>query len=108
MLKVDFFNENPNGVPLVYVVIAAQYDGKWVFVRHKERDTYENPGGHIETGEDYLAAAKRELYEETGAKEFTLDFISIYTVTTDEKAEGGYLFRFICRISGICGWKSNR
>src|SRR5690554_3050884 len=92
MLKVDYCSEKPSGTPLTYVVIAARHNGKWVLVRHKERDTYEIPGGHIETGEDYLAAANRELYEETGAKEFTLDFISIYTVTTDKKADGGYLF----------------
>lgn len=92
MLKIGFCNEKPSGVPLTYVVIAARYNGEWVFVRHRERDTYEIPGGHIETGEDYLAAAKRELYEETGAKDFALDFISIYTVMTDKRADGGYLF----------------
>lgn len=62
MLKVNFCNEKPSGASLTYVVIAARYNGKWVLVRHRERDTYEVPGGHIETGEDYLAAAKREFH----------------------------------------------
>lgn len=92
MLKVDFHIEKPDSVPLSYVVIVARHNGKWVLVRHRKRDTYEIPGGHIETGEDYLAAAKRELYEETGAVDFTLDFITIYSVTTGKKADGGYLF----------------
>ena len=30
------------------------------------------PKGHVEEGEDYLTAAKREIYEETGIKELTL------------------------------------
>ena len=92
MIKVEFHREEPTGIPLTYVVIAARHNGEWLFVRHKERSTYEIPGGHIESGEDYISAAKRELYEETGAKEFTLDFVSIYTVASDEKTSGGYLF----------------
>ncbi|HCS74332.1 MAG TPA: hypothetical protein DIW17_10720 [Clostridiales bacterium] len=92
MLKVEFHAQAPVDIDLTYVVIAARHGGKWLFVRHKERTTYEIPGGHIETGEDYLTAAKRELFEETGAKEFSLDFVSVYTVTSDEKASGGYLF----------------
>ena len=46
-------------------------------MRHKDRSTFEIPGGHIEDGEDYISCAKRELYEETGAKEFDLHFIDI-------------------------------
>jgi 8-oxo-dGTP diphosphatase len=91
-ITVDFLQSEPEHIPLEYVVIVARYNGKWVCVRHKERSTYEVPGGHIEPGEDYIAAAKRELYEETGATDFSLDFISIYTVTTDVKTDGGYLF----------------
>ena len=37
---------------------------------HKERDTWESPGGHIDEGETPLEAAERELYEETGAIDF--------------------------------------
>jgi len=36
----------------LYAVIAAQYRGKWVFVRHKDRQTWEIPGGHKEKGEE--------------------------------------------------------
>lgn len=92
VIQVDFYKEKPQGISLTFVVIASRFQGKWLYVRHKERDTYEIPGGHIEFGEDYLVAANRELYEETGAKEFTLDLVSIYTVTKEEKTDGGYLF----------------
>lgn len=51
-------------------VIAARSKDKWVFCRHKQRDTWEMPGGHREQGETIDEAAKRELWEETGALEF--------------------------------------
>ena len=58
----------------------ATYKDKYVFVRHKERDTLEIPGGHHEDGETILETAKRELYEETGAVEFDIAPICIYSV----------------------------
>lgn len=92
MLKVDFYNKKPSDVEMAYVVIVSKYESKWVYVRHKKRSTYEIPGGHIEHGEDYINAARRELYEETGATDFSLDFVSVYTVTRDNTVSGGYLF----------------
>lgn len=53
---------------LVRVVIVSEYKGKWIFCKQKNKDTWELPGGKIEKEETPLAAAKRELYEETGAK----------------------------------------
>lgn len=31
---------------LKFAVIISKSNGKWVFCKHKERDTYEVPGGH--------------------------------------------------------------
>ena len=66
-MKVKFFDLNADK-PLKYAVICARYNGKWVFCKHKNRDTYEIPGGHREDGEDIEATAKRELWEETGRR----------------------------------------
>ena len=32
---------------VAFVVNLARYDGRWLFVRHKARATWETPGGHI-------------------------------------------------------------
>lgn len=63
-----------------FVVIFARYNGKWIFARHKERATWECAGGHIEPGESAIEAAKRELYEETGAVEFAIRPVFDYSV----------------------------
>lgn len=55
-----------------YTVICSYYKGEWVLSKHKNRDTYETQGGHIEENESPLEAAKRELYEESGIKDATL------------------------------------
>ena len=53
--------------------IFAVYEGKWIFCRQKVRTTWENPGGYIDSGETPLEAAKRELFEETGAVDFDIE-----------------------------------
>lgn len=63
---------------LKYAVICAHYQGKWVFCRHNARATWELPGGHIEPWETALEAARRELYEETGAEEADITPVGIY------------------------------
>lgn len=49
-----------------YVVVCSNYQGKWLFSRHKKRTTWETQGGHVEAGEMPMEAARRELYEESG------------------------------------------
>ena len=53
MTKVNFY-DSINDSMLKFAVIIARHNGKWVFCKHKERNTWEAPGGHREDGEDIL------------------------------------------------------
>ena len=75
-----------------YVVVFSRMNGQWLFSRHKERQTWETQGGHIEPGETPLEAAKRELYEESGAKEFTIVPVCDYWAGSDEGSSVGAVF----------------
>lgn len=77
---------------LKFAVIVARSNGKWVFCKHKERNTYECPGGHREAGEDIDETAKRELYEETGAKDYTIQPVCVYSVTAPDNFDGKETF----------------
>lgn len=74
-------------VSLKYVVIFVKQGKDWVLVRHRERSTWECAGGHIEPGETADEAAVRELYEETGAEEYTLHPLCAYSVSGAELPE---------------------
>lgn len=79
MIKIRYYESVDDGL-LKIAVIVSRFKGKWVFCKHRERMTYECPAGHREPGESILEAAKRELYEETGAVEFQISPISAYSV----------------------------
>ena len=79
MLEVKFYDTVDDSL-LKFAVIISQSNGKWVFCKRKERDTYEVPGGHREAGENILEAAKRELQEETGAVKYEIKPICVYSV----------------------------
>ena len=66
MLEVKFYDQIEDEL-LEFAVIISKTNGKWVFCKHKERNTYEVPGGHREMGETIFETAQRELREETGA-----------------------------------------
>ena len=90
-ITYHYLGEYPDSV-LKYFVMVSRYEGKWVFCRHKKRNTWEIPGGHIEKGESALDAAKRELFEETGAADFSLTPVKIYAVRSGEEKTLGMLY----------------
>ena len=73
---------------LRFAVIIAKTDGQYVFCKHKSRNTLEVPGGHREPGEMILDTAKRELYEGTGAVDFDIHPVCVYSVTAEDNFNG--------------------
>lgn len=85
MLKINFYELNTiEDNKLLFAVIMAKFNGKWIYVKHKKRQTLEIPGGHREPNENIIDTASRELFEETGAKKFNLTPVCIYSVERDE------------------------
>ena len=58
----------------------------------QKRNTYEIPGGHREQGETIEQTARRELYEETGAVDYTLTSVCVYSVIADDNFNGEETF----------------
>ena len=93
MLKINFYKlHSIENSKLKFAIIITKFKGKWIFVRHKERTTWEIPAGHRESDEDINFTASRELFEETGAKKYNLVPVCIYSVDTGKGESFGQLF----------------
>ena len=92
MVTVELITSPDVPSSVTYVVIAVRYGGGWLFVRHRKRGGYELPAGHPDEGEDSVTAAVRELMEETGALDFTMEPVTWYSVDTGSGRQFGRLF----------------
>lgn len=93
MIDIKFYKLNRVGNDrLKYAIIVASYAGRWVFVKNKNRNTWEMPAGHREKDEDIIDTASRELREETGAEDFEMIPVCIYSVTENNIESFGQLF----------------
>lgn len=75
-----------------YVVVFSRYKGKLLLSRHKNRTTWETQGGHIEPGETPAQAARRELWEESGAEEFVIVQVCAYRAGDEVSFADGVVF----------------
>lgn len=91
---VRFYDIAPDEA-LKFAVILAKHQGKWVFCKHRERETWEILSGHREPGEAIGQTARRELYEETGAVDFSIEPLFVYFVTAPWNFDGRETFGMV-------------
>ena len=91
-LEVSFYEiDDVSDHVLKYAVIMSKYNNHWIFVRHKDRITWEIPGGRREANEEIFKTAERELVEETGATKFNVKPILVYSVKNKSEKSYGLL-----------------
>ncbi|MDE6155877.1 MAG: NUDIX domain-containing protein, partial [Eubacterium sp.] len=90
-MQIRFYDEVEDSL-LKFAVVISKTNGQFVFCKHKERDTYEVPGGHRELNENIFETAKRELNEETGAVDFDITPICVYSVMAEDNFDGEETF----------------
>ena len=87
-------------VPYQYVVVMSKYQGRILLSRHRDRTTWETQGGHIEPGETPMDAARRELYEESGAVDFDIRPVFDYWAGDENGGASGQVFAAEIRTLG--------
>lgn len=101
-MEVKFYEAGEIDDPLLkFAVIVSKYRDKWIFCKHRRRDTWEIPGGHREAGEAIDDAAKRELFEETGAINYEIMPVCVYSVMWDEESYGMLYYAEIAELGEL-------
>jgi 8-oxo-dGTP diphosphatase len=80
--------------PLLITFMAIRHQQDFLLVHHRERQSWELPGGHIEGAESARDCAVRELFEETGQRVEHLDFRAVlkYRAGSDNRSYYGTLY----------------
>jgi 8-oxo-dGTP diphosphatase len=92
-MEIEFYERNTvDNEKLLYAIVVSRYKDKWIFVKHKERDTWEIPAGHRDSNEDISYTAERELFEETGAEKFKITYINDYSLNINNEKSYAALF----------------
>lgn len=83
--------------PLRFVVVCAFYEGKYLLSYHSGHRAWETQGGHIEAGESPEAAARRELYEESGVRDARIIPVCDYFAHDSESSSNGRVYAAVVR-----------
>jgi 8-oxo-dGTP diphosphatase len=73
------FADHPYSKTPMHVWVICRFSRQWLLTEHPQRGL-EFPGGKVEQGETAEEAARREVYEETGATVSLLQYVGQYKV----------------------------
>lgn len=74
------------------VLVVANFNGKWIFIRYKESDGWELPSGKCHADEEISKTAEGILIEKIGAKTFILSPVCMYSIARKNGVSYGALF----------------
>ncbi|MEL6839322.1 MAG: NUDIX hydrolase [Pseudomonadota bacterium] len=83
--------------PKLGAIAVVFHDGRFLLVKRKNApnaDTWGFPGGHVDLGETAMAAAERELREETGVVGTAQHYLTNVDVI-ERDAEGHVLYHYL-------------
>ena len=86
--------------PLRFVVVCSFYKGQYLLSYHKGHDSWETQGGHIESDETPEEAARRELFEESGASDVELIPVCDYFAYDSEGHSNGRVYAAVVKNLG--------
>lgn len=93
--------------PKLGAIAVVHHDGRFLLVKRKKEpnaNTWGFPGGHVELGETALAAAVRELAEETGVTGRAERYLTnVDAITYDN--DGAVQFHYLLAVV-ICTYQS--
>jgi 8-oxo-dGTP diphosphatase len=69
---ISFYELDEKNCHLNFAIVVSLYNERWIWVRLRDRNTWELPAGHVEFNESVDDCAQRELMEETGAVDFSI------------------------------------
>ena len=86
--------------PLRFVVVCSFYRRRILLSYHSRHGSWETQGGRIEINESPEEAARRELYEESGATDAALIPVCDYCACDSEGSSNGRVYAAVIRKLG--------
>lgn len=86
--------------PLRFVVVCSFYKGRMLLSYHRDHQSWETQGGHIEQGETPEEAARRELFEESGVNDAEMIPVCDYYAYDSEGSSNGRVYAAVIHTLG--------
>ena len=93
LCRVVYSDELPP-IELITATFVYAFDGDRLLMTHLKSRGWDLPGGHVEPGETPDRTARREVYEETGARLNQIDVFAHIHIHIDGPEAGDYAYPY--------------